>query len=137
MGYSIRDERWRLTLWRDRRDGSIAATELYDEQNDPAETKNLADAHPEIVAKLRVFLPALPAFAGRPAAARPDGRPKQDRAAMFERRDKNHDGKLSREEFMVGQPDPEAAKLRFDQWDTDKDGFLSRDEFIHMGGKAH
>ena len=137
MGYSIRDERWRLTRWRDRRDGNIAATELYDEQNDPAETKNLAEEHPEIVAKLRVFLPALPAYAGRPAAARPDGKPKQDRAAMFERRDKNHDGKLSREEFMVGQPDPEAAKLRFDQWDIDKDGFLSRDEFIHLGGKAH
>jgi len=43
MGYSIRDERWRLTLWRDRRDGSIAATELYDEKNDPAETVNLAN----------------------------------------------------------------------------------------------
>ena len=43
MGYSMRDERWRLTLWRDRRDGSIAATELYDEKNDPAETVNLAN----------------------------------------------------------------------------------------------
>jgi len=43
MGYSIRDERWRLTVWRDRRDGSTAATELYDETNDPAETVNLAN----------------------------------------------------------------------------------------------
>jgi iduronate 2-sulfatase len=42
MGYSIRDERWRLTLWLDRRDRSVAATELYDEKNDPAETVNLA-----------------------------------------------------------------------------------------------
>ena len=43
MGHSIRDERWRLTVWRDRRDGSIAATELYDETNDPAETVNLVN----------------------------------------------------------------------------------------------
>lgn len=42
MGYSVRDERWRLTLWRDRRSGAVVATELYDEQNDPAETVNVA-----------------------------------------------------------------------------------------------
>ena len=42
MGYSIRDERWRLTLWRDRHDGEIVAVELYDEKNDPEETVNLA-----------------------------------------------------------------------------------------------
>ena len=46
MGYSIRDERWRLTLWRDRTNAEIVATELYDEQNDPAETKSLADSTP-------------------------------------------------------------------------------------------
>ena len=43
MGYSIRDDRWRLTLWRNRKDGHIVATELYDEKNDPAESVNLAD----------------------------------------------------------------------------------------------
>jgi hypothetical protein len=59
-----------------------------------------------------------------------------DRAAMFEKRDKNHDGKLSREELIGNQRDPEAAKARFDKWDVDKDGFLSRDEFINMGGKS-
>jgi len=59
MGYSIRDARWRLTLWRDRRDGTIVATELYDEENDPAETKNLAAAHAEVVSRLREFLPPL------------------------------------------------------------------------------
>lgn len=43
MGYSIRDERWRLTLWRDRNIREIVAKELYDEQSDPAETVNLAE----------------------------------------------------------------------------------------------
>ena len=57
MGYSMRDARWRLTLWRDRKNDSIAATELYDEQNDPAESKNLAATHPEVVERLSAFLP--------------------------------------------------------------------------------
>ena len=43
MGYSIRDPRWRLTVWRDRNGSNVAATELYDEQNDPNETVNVAD----------------------------------------------------------------------------------------------
>src|SRR6185369_12171040 len=30
MGYSMRDEQWRLTLWRDRRNGEVVASELYD-----------------------------------------------------------------------------------------------------------
>lgn len=60
----------------------------------------------------------------------------KDRAAIFEQKDKNHDGKLSREEFLANQRDPEAAKARFDKWDTNKDGFLSREEFINMGRKS-
>ena len=43
MGYSIRDERWRLTLWRERTGSKIIATELYDEQNDPDETVSVHD----------------------------------------------------------------------------------------------
>jgi arylsulfatase A-like enzyme len=98
MGYSIRDVRWRLTVWRDRHDGGAVATELYDEQNDPAESKNLASAHPDIVARLREHLPSLPSF----GAAKKVEKPKQDRVAMFERKDKNHDGKLTFEEFIKG-----------------------------------
>jgi len=43
MGYSIRNERYRLILWRERSGSKIVATELYDEQNDPAETVNLSN----------------------------------------------------------------------------------------------
>jgi len=42
MGYSIRNDRWRLTLWRNVKTDEIAATELYDETGDPAETVNVA-----------------------------------------------------------------------------------------------
>ncbi|MGL4460968.1 MAG: sulfatase [Planctomycetia bacterium] len=38
-GYSVRDERFRLMVWDEGEDG----VELYDETNDPAELKNLAD----------------------------------------------------------------------------------------------
>jgi iduronate 2-sulfatase len=138
MGYSVRDSRWRLTVWRDRRDGSAAATELYDEENDPAESKNLADANPDVVARLSKFLPPLPAFGGamRTAGSKRGAKPRQDRAALFEKKDKNHDGKLSFEEFMANQPDPDAARGRFERWDAGKKGFLTREEFLNMGQKS-
>ena len=59
MGYSIRDERYRLTLWRERAGSKIVATELYDEKNDPAETANISNK-PEskaIIESLSKYLP--------------------------------------------------------------------------------
>jgi iduronate 2-sulfatase len=53
---------------------------------------------------------------------------------MFDRRDKNGDGKLTKEEFLLDQPDPIEAPKRFPLFDTNQDGFLSREEFI-SGGK--
>ncbi len=135
MGYSLRDERWRLTLWRDRRDGSIAATELYDEQNDGAETKNIAAEQPEIVKQLSAFLQptfaAAPPFGGKKIAVEN----KPDREAMFARRDKNGDGKLTMEEFLIGQPDPQEAPKRFPRFDVNKDGTLTKEEFVTAGGQ--
>lgn len=66
MGYSIRDDRWRLTLWRDRADGTIVARELYDERDDPHETANVAGRpeHADLVARLSADLP--PPVAYRP-----------------------------------------------------------------------
>lgn len=59
MGYSIRDDAWRLTLWRDRQTNAIHATELYDEINDPHETRNLAseNTHRATIQRLSRFLP--------------------------------------------------------------------------------
>ncbi len=54
MGYSMRTDRYRLTLWLDRRDLSVPplAVELYDHEADPDETVNIAQSHPELVAEL-------------------------------------------------------------------------------------
>jgi arylsulfatase A-like enzyme len=135
--------------------------QFFDMENDPGELKNLI-ADPALageVARHRSLLeqwrknthdeigkrsPVGKGMRGKkhsgddrtnkPAAT--DVNPAQDRAAMFEKKDKNHDGKLSFEEFMANQPDPETSKKRFTQWDTDKDGFLSREEFVNMGRKS-
>ncbi len=59
MGYSLRDDRWRLTVWREDGTARVVATELYDEANDPDETVNVA-ARPEsaaVIARLSRHLP--------------------------------------------------------------------------------
>ncbi len=59
MGYSIRTEKWRATMWRKRGSAEIAYVELYDEVNDPAETVNLADKpeHAALIASMKKYLP--------------------------------------------------------------------------------
>ncbi len=42
MGYSARTDRYRYTEWQERETGRVAARELYDHENDPGETVNLA-----------------------------------------------------------------------------------------------
>ncbi len=43
MGYSMRIDRYRLTLWLHKNDHSkVEAVELYDHQSDPAENLNIA-----------------------------------------------------------------------------------------------
>lgn len=55
MGYSMRTDRYRLTVWVDRKDHSkIEAVELYDHQVDPMENNNIAGepANTELVGHL-------------------------------------------------------------------------------------
>jgi arylsulfatase A-like enzyme len=55
MGYSMRTERYRFTVWLHRDDpGKVADIELYDHQTDPQETLNVAKspAHRELVEQL-------------------------------------------------------------------------------------
>ncbi|MEI6232056.1 MAG: sulfatase [Planctomycetota bacterium] len=55
-GYSIRTEKWRYTEW----DGGEKGVELYDEEKDPNELKNLGSAaeFKETVAKMKTLLEA-------------------------------------------------------------------------------
>jgi iduronate 2-sulfatase len=53
-GYSVRTQRWRYTEWRDIQTGKVAATELYDHENDVLETRNVVATpdHRETVSRL-------------------------------------------------------------------------------------
>jgi iduronate 2-sulfatase len=141
LGYAARTDRWRYVEWQ-KKDGSIVSRELYDMENDAGETMNLADKpeqqsviseHSSLV-KTRLQMPPpeglklLSLEKEKPQAT--TAKPKPDRAAMFTQRDKDRDGKLTREEFLLNQPDPAEAPKRFPKFDKDQDGFLSRDEFV-------
>jgi len=90
MGYSIRDTRWRCTFWRERGGEKIVATELYDEQNDPTETVNVAGnpEHQELITSLAKYLPPVGSDLGpnaKPAATVPT----EDRGLKFDRINKD------------------------------------------------
>ena len=54
MGYTMRTDRYRLVEWRDHRnpDSAPLFVELFDHNNDPYETNNVADSNPSIVESL-------------------------------------------------------------------------------------
>ncbi len=139
IGRAVRTARHRLVEWKVPGDAAdTAVLELYDYEADPLESKNLAAEQGEIVAQLRAMLakhpeakPQIGEGKGRSGAA--PAKPKQDREAMFTKRDKDKDGKLTREEFLANQPDPDEAPKRFIQFDKDKDGFVNEQEFVRSG----
>lgn len=54
MGYAMRTERYRLVVWKDRRNAEADPIfiELYDHQTDPGETKNVAKENEALVSEL-------------------------------------------------------------------------------------
>jgi len=155
MGYSIRDERWRATFWRERNGLKIIATELYDEKNDPAETMSLHDKpeHQAVITALSKFLPPI---LSEPVSTKADGKknsgnkPRKSAASpaktanesvsdtrgqKFDKLDAEKSGKITRDYYINHQSDAKAAGERFDKWDTNDDGFLSREEYITQGGR--
>ncbi len=56
MGYSMRTDRYRFVVWKDRRkpDSAPIYLELYDHQVDPHETRNIADTASDVVEQLMV-----------------------------------------------------------------------------------
>ena len=74
MGYAMRTERYRYIEWQDRRSQGHVATELYDHQNDPTESTNIAANHEPLIEQLSkqmwATLPTPPAYVP-PKKARP------------------------------------------------------------------
>lgn len=135
LGRAIRTARYRMVEWK--KPGAPADTailELYDYEKDPEETKNLADSQPDVVAKLREILAKQPE--AKPQISNQPKPSKKDRTDLFAKKDANKDEKLTHEEFMASQPDPEAAEKRFVSFDVDKNGELSQEEFVNMGAEA-
>ena len=84
----------------------------------------------------------MPAVPEAKAAATPSANPAAaldpvlaERAAKFDKLDKEKTGKLTREYYTTHQSDAQAAAQRFDKMDTNKDGFVTREEYIANGGK--
>jgi arylsulfatase A len=69
-----------------------------------------------------------------PEPATEKGTP-DDRGAKFDKLDKGKTGKVTREQYLAKQSDPEKGAKRFDKLDTNKDGALSRDEFTAASAK--
>lgn len=141
LGRAIRTERYRMVEWKPIGGSAEEAVhELYDYAEDPLESANLAAERPDTLRALQQLLAGHPEAQPQvKAAAEKAGQNvgaggKQDRGVMFERRDRNGDGSLSREEFLEGQSDPEKAPGRFLKFDVNGDGVLSRTEFVTSGG---
>jgi iduronate 2-sulfatase len=139
LGRAIRTARYRLVEWKPFDNATDVEFELYDYQDDPLETRNLASERPEVVKEIMTLLAAHPA-AKRQISGESSATPSnstspgdQDRSAIFARRDKDSNGKLTREEFLQGQKDMAQAETRFGRFDKDGDGVLTKDEFITQG----
>ncbi len=139
LGRAIRTERYRLVEWKVPGDSSESAVfELYDYVADPLETKNLADTQTETLAALRKILATHPEAKPQYRVITPEQRAKQEaaiakRVGAFKKRDEDGNGRLTLEEFLIRQPDPEEAPKRFPLFDKDGDGLLSESEYVNSG----
>jgi hypothetical protein len=98
-----------------------------------------------IVASLVVSVDAKPRRAAQLKRDRAEERREQkERAArerkreaiqnFLDRKDKNHDGSLSRDEYLAGEADQTAAGKKFDQFNKNGDRTLSKSEIEEMLG---
>lgn len=67
---------------------------------------------------------------------KPEGdKPKPDLAAVFAKKDKDSNGKVTKEEFLAGSKDAAKSEKQFAAKDADKDGSLTKEEFTAPGKK--
>jgi hypothetical protein len=74
--------------------------------------------------------------AGKKTAKAKEGKPAKpalDRSAIFKKKDTDHDGKMTLEEFLKNFPDQEEGKKRFSKFDRNGDGVLTEEEFVKAG----
>ena len=144
IGRAIRNQRYRFVEWKKiGANGESAEIELYDYQLDPLEKMNQASSQPDVVRTMHQLLKQLPE--ANPQISQttstgllndtPTPKPAQDRNALFDKKDANKDGKLTKAEFLANQPDPDKAPQRFTLFDRNQDGELDRDEFVKSGKK--
>ncbi|MEC5126195.1 sulfatase-like hydrolase/transferase [Verrucomicrobiales bacterium BCK34] len=139
LGRAIRTERYRMVEWKV--PGSSVDTaefELYDYVADPLETKNLASSEGERLNELREILATHPEAKPQYRVVTPEQLAKkkaaiEKRVRAFKTRDEDGDGRLTLEEFLIKQPDPEEAPKRFPVFDRNGDGSLSEDEYVNAG----
>jgi len=74
---------------------------------------------------------ALPLYAGNKNGGQ--AKTKLTPEQIFNKKDKNHDGFLSKEEFIGKAKNPTKKAKLFDKKDTNHDGKLSLQEFIAKG----
>lgn len=135
---AVREGDWKLVTTYD---GS--RVELHDLATDRAEQNDVAKQQPDVVARLtrlaldwKASLPAAPdpACIAKTEAAKPAAhKSNQSRGAIFDQKDKDHNGALSLAEYLDRFPDQAEGRRRFPTFDADHDGSLTRDEFIRMG----
>lgn len=75
------------------------------------------------------------AFAADEKKPAEGAKPKPDPAAVFSKKDKNGDGKLSKEEFTANAKDAAKSEKQFTMKDKDKDGSVSKEEFTAAPAK--
>jgi iduronate 2-sulfatase len=133
MGYSIRDERWRLILWRGIEDNKIYDTELYDEVNAPTEPVNLANK-PEnkaVIERLSKFLP--PAITAPNPNAVAIGKGKKNKLVDVAAKNKDEDTTFPGVPTTApakAAKTPEELAADFKKADGNKDGKISKEEFL-------
>ena len=76
------------------------------------------------------------AFIQAADAKKPEGEKKRDPEAMWKKVNPDGKESLTKEEFAKGAKDKAKAEALFDRKDANKDGKLTKDEFLAHGKKA-